>query len=101
MAEEGPEGGIVYPLGDQKSVGRDAERGMVMEAAPSAPFIVSEPDLLLELLIVALNAPAHLGNVNKIAEGDVFWPRGQPVFDWFSFLFLEATRSATTRPLAL
>ena len=30
----------------------------MVEAAPAAPFVVTEPDLLLELLIVALDAPA-------------------------------------------
>jgi hypothetical protein len=29
-----------------------------MEATPPASFIVPEPDLLLELLIIALDAPA-------------------------------------------
>jgi hypothetical protein len=46
------------PLGDQESVGRDAQRGVVVEAAPSSPFEMPEPDLLLELLIVALDALA-------------------------------------------
>jgi hypothetical protein len=38
---------------------------VVVEAAPSATFEVSEPDLLLELLIIALNAPAQLGNIDE------------------------------------
>jgi len=33
----------------------------VMEAAPPTPFEMSEPELLLELLIVALDAPTQLG----------------------------------------
>ena len=37
----------------------------MMEAAPSAPFIVPEPDFLLELLIVALDAPAQLGQIDE------------------------------------
>ena len=32
----------------------------MMEAAPAAAFVVTEPDLLLEFLIVALDAPAQL-----------------------------------------
>src|SRR5450432_1585116 len=43
-----------------------------MEAAPSAPFEMPEPDLLLEFLIVALDAPAQLGDVDQPAEGNVF-----------------------------
>jgi hypothetical protein len=30
---------------------------MVVEAAPSAPFIITKAELLLELLIVALDPP--------------------------------------------
>jgi hypothetical protein len=36
----------------------------MMEATPSAAFEMPEADLLLELLIVALDAPAQLGNVD-------------------------------------
>src|SRR3989442_313555 len=56
------------PLGDQESVGRDAQRGVMVEATPSASFIVPEPDLLLEFLIVALDPPAQFGDVDQIAE---------------------------------
>jgi hypothetical protein len=44
---------------------------MMMEATPSAPFIMAEPDLLLEFLIVAFDAPPQLCCVNQIAECDV------------------------------
>jgi hypothetical protein len=39
-----------------------------MEATPAASFIVPEPDLLLEFLIIALDAPAQLGGVDQIAD---------------------------------
>src|SRR5450759_154209 len=73
-------GGNRLPLGDQEYVGRDAQRGVVMEAAPSAPFEMPESDLLLELLIVALDAPAQLGGVDQPAEGDLFRKGREPVF---------------------
>src|SRR5712675_23639 len=76
----------------------------MMEATPSASFIMPEPDLLLELLIVALDAPAQLGGVNQIAECDVarqgrkpipgrfLLPLGplnqQPFFCWFAGPFM-------------
>src|SRR5436190_24286653 len=59
------------PLGDQESIGCDAQRGVVMEAAPAAPFKMPEPDLLLEFLIVALDAPAQLGHVHQRAESKI------------------------------
>jgi hypothetical protein len=59
------------PLGNQKPIGGDAQRGVVMEAAPSPAFEMSKSDLLPELLIIALDAPAQLGEVNQISEGNV------------------------------
>src|SRR3982074_1095739 len=51
------------------------------EAAPSSPFEMPEPCVLLEFLIVALDPPAHLGNINELPEGVVSWKRREPVFD--------------------
>jgi hypothetical protein len=34
---------------------------MVVEATPTSPFEMTEPDLLFEILIIALDAPAQLG----------------------------------------
>ena len=64
-------GGNPLPLGDQKSVGRDAQRGMVVEAAPASSSEMSEPDLLFELLIIALDLPTQFGEVHELAEGNV------------------------------
>src|SRR5947207_11189127 len=52
-------GGNRLPFGDQESIGCDAQRGVVMEDAPAAPFKIPEPDLLLELMIVVLDAAAQ------------------------------------------
>src|SRR5206468_1347598 len=67
---------------DQESVGRDAQRGVMMEAAPPAPFIVPKPDLLLEFLIVPLDTPAQLGKIDEPTEADVRRQRREPVFGW-------------------
>jgi hypothetical protein len=48
------------PLGDQESVGGDAQGGVMMETSPAAPFVVAKPDLLLEVMVIAssnLGAP--------------------------------------------
>src|SRR2546429_5697178 len=58
---------------------------MMVEAAPSASFIVPKPDLLLEFLIVAFDPPAQFGDVDQIAERDAFWQRREPVFGWLVF----------------
>jgi hypothetical protein len=41
-----------------------------MEAKPPAPLEVPEPDLLLEFLVIALDAPAQLGQADELSEGD-------------------------------
>src|SRR5882757_4516800 len=51
----------------------------MMEATPASPFEVPEPDLLFEFQIVAFDTPAHLGQVDEFAEGDVGWQRRQPI----------------------
>jgi hypothetical protein len=53
-----------------------------MEATPSTPFKMPEPDLLLELLIIALDAPAQFGALDEIAEAGLFGQGGEPVFGW-------------------
>ena len=56
-----------------------------MEAAPAASFVVTEPDLLLELLIVTLDAPTQLGEVDEPLEADGLRQRGEPVFGGLCF----------------
>ena len=41
---------------------------------------MSEPDLLLEFLIVAFDAPAQFGNIHKHRKFDVFRQGREPVF---------------------
>ena len=58
-----------------------------MESAPPTPFEMPEPDLLLEFLIVAFDAPAQLGDVDQTMEGDAFGKGREPIFGRL-FLFL-------------
>src|ERR1700730_9045343 len=51
----------------------------MMEAAPSAAFIVTKPDLLLELLVVALDTPAQFGKIDEPAEAKVCRQRREPI----------------------
>ena len=71
----------------RESIGCDAQRGVVMEAADPATFEVPETDLLLELLIVALDAPAQLGKLHQATESHVLGKRREPVFGWFFLAF--------------
>src|ERR1700694_5473490 len=53
---------------------------VVVEAAPASPFEMSEPDLLFELLIIALDTPTEFSEVHQFVEGDVFRQGRKPIF---------------------
>src|SRR5260370_37584542 len=52
----------------------------MMEAPPAAALIMAEADFLLEVVIIALDAPAQLGDVDKAAERHVAVDRREPEF---------------------
>jgi alpha-ketoglutarate-dependent taurine dioxygenase len=58
---------------------RDAQCGVVVKTPPSAPLEVAEADLLLEVLIIALDAPAQLGEIDDARERDVVRQCRKPV----------------------
>jgi len=49
---------------DEKPVSRDTQHRMMMESAPATAFVMPETELLFEVLIVALDAPAQLGEID-------------------------------------
>src|SRR3954464_13999371 len=73
-------GGNPHPFGDQEAIGGDAQTGMVVEPAPAAALVVPEPQFLLELLVVALDAPPELGKFNQARETNVLRQGREPVF---------------------
>src|SRR5262245_25513841 len=52
----------------------------MMKATPAAALIVAEPDLLLEFVIVAFDAPAQFGEIDQTGEADVLGQSRQPIF---------------------
>src|SRR5580704_15727286 len=56
-----------------------------MESTPTAPFKVAEPNLLLELLIVALDPPTQIGNVDQSVEADAFGEGREPISGRLAF----------------
>src|SRR5580704_13989632 len=42
-----------------------------MEASPCAPLVMAEADFLLEVLIITLDSPAQLGEIDEVAERHV------------------------------
>ena len=71
-------GGKSRPFGDQESISGNAHRRVMMEPSPASSFEMTEPDLLLQLLIIALDAPAHHGDIDHALEPGVLGQRGQP-----------------------
>ncbi len=60
----GSRGGKSGPLGHEKAIGGNAQRGMVMKAGPAAALVMAEAQFLLELQVVALDQPTLLGLVH-------------------------------------
>ena len=58
-----------------------AEAGVVVEASPCSPLEVVEPELLLHLLVVALDAPAQLGAADELFQRGADRERRQPELD--------------------
>src|SRR3954464_6153600 len=73
-------GGNSHPFGDQEAIGCDAKRRVMVEAAPAAALVVPEPQFLLELLVVAFDAPSELGEFDQAHEADVLRQGREPVF---------------------
>jgi hypothetical protein len=58
---------------------------MVMKPTPSAPVEVPKTKLLFEILVVALDAPPHFGNVNEPLCRCIFGQCREPVFGRLGF----------------
>src|ERR1043166_8228768 len=73
-------------FGHQETIGGDTQARMMMEAAPTSPLIVSQPQLLLQFQVVALDSPAHVRSTYQIVDGSAFGKRRQPVFARFALI---------------
>src|SRR5580698_5928187 len=85
--KRGSEGGRAPRSAIKKAVGGDAECGVMVEAAPPAPFIIAEAEFLLELLIIALDPPSQLCQIDQTIEGGIFGQSGKPILGRLGFVF--------------
>src|SRR5258708_28365216 len=60
---------------------------MVVEAAPSAPLIITKPEFLFQLLIIALDPPSQLCQIDQTIEGGIFGQSGKPILGRLGFVF--------------
>src|SRR5881409_3931034 len=63
------------PLGGEKRIRRNAQRGVMVEAPPAPPFEVIQPQLVLQLLVVPLDPPAQHGEPGRVGAGARRRPR--------------------------
>ena len=53
---------------EEEGVSGDAQRGVMVKAAPAAALEMAEAKLLFEFLVIALDAPAQLGHAHQLLE---------------------------------
>src|SRR5438045_1284407 len=58
---------------------------MMVEAAPPAPLIITKPEFLLQVLIIAFDTPSQLCEVNQMFEGDLPRQRRKPILGRLGF----------------
>src|SRR4051794_18655776 len=58
----------------------------MVEASPASSLVVAESDLLLEILVVAFDAPAQLGAIDQVGEGDVLGQSREPILGRLRFI---------------
>ncbi len=51
----------------------------MVEAAPASPLEVTKANFLFEFVVVALNVPPQLGNIDELTEANILRKRGQPI----------------------
>lgn len=68
-------------FGHQKAVRRDAQRRVMVEAAPTSSFVMAEPQFLFTLLVVAFNAPTPMSLGAQFIERRVFGASRQIIFE--------------------
>ncbi len=71
----------VNTFGDEESVGGNTQCRVMMEASPTSPFIVTQPQFLFQVLIVPLDARAHVRFGHQVVQRDVVRQRRQVVFE--------------------
>ncbi len=69
MALEAALRGKKASLTHEEAISCDAQGGVMMKAAPAAPFIVVESQFLFEFLIIPLDSPAQLGGMHQVDQG--------------------------------
>ena len=73
--------------GHQEAISRDAQRGVMVKAAPASALIVVQAEVLFQVLVVALDAPAHLGHEHQLFQGRVLGGGAEEILGRFLLAF--------------
>src|SRR5215212_9087144 len=73
---------------------------MVVETAPAAALVVPKPEFLLELLVIALDAPPELGEFDQAREADILGQGREPVLGGLLLAFRPLDHEPFLRALA-
>jgi hypothetical protein len=65
---------------------------VVVEAAPPAPFIITQAEILLEFLIIKLDPPAQFGQVDQPIEGNFLGQGSEPILGRLGLVFQPLDR---------
>jgi len=110
LAKQAGRGGKSRSFADQEAVGGDAERGMMLESPPASPLVMGEAEFGFELLIIALDAPAEIDDIDERRQADfgrqgrekvfagpglALWPFDQEPFDGVRRRALPIARGRT------
>lgn len=73
-------------LGHQERIGRYGQARMVVESSPATPLVVPKSEVLLQVLVVTLDAPSLVGGADQVVEGRAFGQGRQDILDRFGLV---------------
>ena len=78
-------GGKTAPFGHQETIGRDTEGSVVVKPAPASAFVMPQAELLFQLLVIAFDDPALLGQAHQVAKLGIGRQSREPILGRFGF----------------
>ena len=71
------------PFGHQETIGRDTEGSVVVKPAPASSFVMPQAELLFQLLIIAFDDPALLGQAYQVPKLAIGRQSREPILGRF------------------
>src|SRR5258707_14519626 len=71
----------------QEAVRCNTQGGVMVKATPASSLVVAQAELLLKLLIVSFNAPAHFGCLDQLHKRGINGQRRQPILGRLGLIY--------------